>query len=154
MSEFIEIIDRHGRRRRARKGEVLADGERFSLPMQFMDAAAREVADHLAAKYGAIRVIDGSGVAAGHKPGFLYDSVNAHLHDAATISYQQRSARMRSAWRDNKDRQADVGNRQHDGGADERPPRAATLAELCAKVDQAREARDARMRNAWKRRDG
>jgi hypothetical protein len=34
MSEFVEIIDHYGRRRRARKGEVLADGERFSLPMR------------------------------------------------------------------------------------------------------------------------
>jgi hypothetical protein len=44
--QIVEIVDRHGPRRRAKKGEVLVDGERFTLPMQFMDAAAREVADH------------------------------------------------------------------------------------------------------------
>jgi hypothetical protein len=29
----MEIVDKHGRRRRAKKGEVFADGERFTLPM-------------------------------------------------------------------------------------------------------------------------
>ena len=42
----VEIVDRHGRRRRARPGEVLADGERFALPMQFMDHAAYGFRSH------------------------------------------------------------------------------------------------------------
>ena len=30
--QHVEIIDRFGRKRRALKGEVLADGERFTSP--------------------------------------------------------------------------------------------------------------------------
>jgi hypothetical protein len=37
MSPIIEVIDRHGRRRRLRPGEVPADGETVHIPMQLMD---------------------------------------------------------------------------------------------------------------------
>jgi hypothetical protein len=147
MSEFIEIIDRHGRRRRARKGEVLADGERFSLPMQFMDATAREVADHLAA-YGANRVVDGFGVPAGHKPGFLYDSASAHLHDAVAIAYEQRSARMRGAWRHKGEEQQDAG----DCGERHARTRTPTSDELDQAATAAYSARSRRMSEGWRRR--
>ena len=76
----LEIIGRDGRRRRARKGETLADSQRFTMPMALMDAAAREVADRLADKYGGgsgIRVVD----TAGYRLGFLLVADRA-LHDA------------------------------------------------------------------------
>jgi hypothetical protein len=149
MSEFIEIIDRHGRRRRARKGEVLADGERFSLSMQFMDAAARETADHLAAKYGAIRVVDAAGVAAGHRPGFLHDSASAHLHDAAAIAYEQRNERMRRAWRHNKgEEHRDAG----DCGERHARTRTPTSDELDLAATAAYAARSKWMSEGWRRR--
>jgi len=135
MTEFVDIIDRHGRRRRARKGDILADGERFFLPMQFMDAAAREVVDHLATKYGAsgdsaIRVVDSRGLLAGHCPGFLFDS------NRALIDVAERLAKARR-----KDRQDPV----HDRGG-----RQPTLDELEAAATAAYEARSERMRTAWK----
>src|SRR5262245_24911594 len=47
--QIVEIVDRHGRRRRAKRGETLRDGERFSLPMTFMDSALQNA---LVEKYG------------------------------------------------------------------------------------------------------
>ena len=49
---YVEIIDRFGRRRRARRGEVAGDGETVHFGMQFMDGTARAVRDALAEKFG------------------------------------------------------------------------------------------------------
>lgn len=105
--QIVEIIGRGGRRRRARKGEMLADGERFSLPMSFMDAQAREVADVLAAKYGHHSTGDDATMRNNARPrgwvrGFTaLDALRVEhtLEDAATQAYAERSARMANAWR-------------------------------------------------------
>jgi hypothetical protein len=62
MPEFVEIVDRYGRRRRARPGEIPRDGEHIAFPMTFMDAEAREVAHFMHQKYGRhSEIIDGFG---------------------------------------------------------------------------------------------
>ncbi len=133
MSHVVEIIGADGRRRRAKKGETLQDGERFSTPMQFMDAQARELADHLAAKYPpAIRVTDGCGAAAGHRPGFCYDGTRADLRDAADAAYAERTARL---------------SREDPAAA--RAP-SATLDELEQAAAAAYNERSERMRGAWR----
>jgi hypothetical protein len=77
MPEFIEIVDRYGRRRRARKGEVLADGERFVLPMQFMDH------DHAASGFYPT-FSDGSlDSTSPHRPGFRFLDMGDHTYGAA-----------------------------------------------------------------------
>jgi hypothetical protein len=38
MQTYIEITDRFGRKRRAKPGEKLADGEKFFFPPMFMVA--------------------------------------------------------------------------------------------------------------------
>jgi hypothetical protein len=73
-----------------RKGEMLADGEVMSfspMAMLFMDASTGDDSP-------AIRVVDGTGAAAGHRPGFCYDGTRADLRDAATKAYEERSARL------------------------------------------------------------
>jgi hypothetical protein len=148
MSEnFVEIVDRYGRRRRARRGEVLADGERFSLPMTFMDA---QLYDALIEKHaGPARA---AGALAGHRPGFLLLDRDSVLVDAATEAYEARTRRMATAW---QRRHADHQN-DHRGGHQDlacgREARPATLDEARAAADAAREARDERLRTAWQRR--
>jgi hypothetical protein len=173
MSEhFAEIIGRDGRRRRAKKGEILADGERFSLPMTFMDAQMR---DELAAKYrsdNAVRIVDAAGQPAGHRPGFLFDANNALGESAAEVAYRERCAQLDAKTR--KRRRPDDDEDDDEAGAARREPvsweerqrvarkaAAATLGldaqpltpdEARAAVEAAREARDERLRNAWRSR--
>jgi hypothetical protein len=178
MSEhFAEIIGADGRRRRARKGDVLADGERFSLPMQFMDSQLR---DELVAKHrdgGAVRVVDTAGMPAGHRPGFLFDSTNSLADAAADAAYLERTALLDAKARK---RRADPDDEDDDEGEDARgrdPHRAESemerrqrLARKAARetfrpdarslsldaaqalADAAREARDERLRTAWRTR--
>jgi hypothetical protein len=40
LREGTEITDKHGRKRRAREGEVLADGESCAAPLQYRDSSA------------------------------------------------------------------------------------------------------------------
>jgi hypothetical protein len=70
--QYYRNTDRDGRPRRGRKGETLRDGEKFSLPVQLLDA---QLHDSQVAKYGggAIRGVDAVGAPAGHRPGFLFD---------------------------------------------------------------------------------
>jgi hypothetical protein len=139
---FAEIIDRHGRRRRAKKGDVLADGEKFTVSMQFMDS---QLHDELVAKHGggAIRVVDVAGRLAGHRPGFVFDHAHTKLVDAAQRAYDERSKRMADAWRTDKDKP------QHDGRVASCECPQLSLDEARALADSAREARDERLRNAW-----
>ena len=169
MSEqIVEIIGRDGRRRRAKKGEVLADGERFSIPMTFLD---HQLQDGLVAKYGdsAIRVVDASGAPAGHRPGYLLDR-DRTLADAAAEAYQARNQRMADAWKrrrpddeDDQDgdstraKETDWERRQRlarkaataTTGTDARQP---TLDELRARAAAAYEDRQIRLSNAWRTR--
>lgn len=170
MSDIVEIIDRYGRRRRAKKGEVLQDGERFSIPMTFMDAQLR---DALVEKFGdsVIRVVDAGGAPAGHRPGFLFDSGDRTLADAAQRAYDARTERMtRKRRRPGDDDDDDDDNKGDDRrraaretgrerrqalarkaaveamGKDARQP---TLDELEAIT--AYNERSERMRNSWRR---
>ncbi len=94
MSEFVEIIDRHGRRRRARKGEVLADGERFSLPMRLW---TRCCGMHFSRNIAAAMPFASSmppGLPAGHRPGYLFDRNNALADSVAEAAYRERVQRL------------------------------------------------------------
>jgi hypothetical protein len=168
MSEhFAEIVGRDGRRRRARKGEILADGERFSLPMQFMDS---QLHDQLVEKYSggdAIRVVDAAGLPAGHRPGFLFDQ-NALGDSPGDVAYRERlvrldaNARKRCQPDDDDDEDNDARHRKTELERRQRLARKAaqetfgpdarqlTLDELEAAAAAAYEARSERMRNAWR----
>ena len=45
MQQDVEIIDRFGRKRRARKGKCPQDGETIHFPMTLMDAMSRVMSD-------------------------------------------------------------------------------------------------------------
>ena len=68
--QIVEIIGRDGKRRRARKGEVLADGEKFIIPMTFQDAQMR---DALVEKFSddTIQVVEFLRLARWPSPGLL-----------------------------------------------------------------------------------
>jgi hypothetical protein len=83
---YAEIIDRHGRKRRARKGDVLGDGERFSFKMEMMDEDG---------------IRDGHGMPAGHRRGYAFTADN-HSRDEAAIAYEERNARLRSGYLQNR----------------------------------------------------
>jgi hypothetical protein len=142
MRELIEIVDRFGRRRRARPGEIIADGERIHIPMTFMDAEAREVADYLDQKYGRhSEIVDGFGYAAGHRPSHLYDS-NGQLCDAAAKARDERIARISSAWR--------TKHNDGDDGGDRRPARTLTLDQTRSFAEGAWLDKKGRISTAWK----
>jgi hypothetical protein len=155
MSEpFAEIIGRDGRRRRAKKGDVLADGERVVVSMSFMDAALH---DELVAKHrgdAVVRVVDAAGQPAGHRPGFLMLDRDPALVDAAAEAYAERSRRLETAWQP-RDPDQHGGHcadhrRGHQDLTRDRASRPLTLDEARAAADAAREARDERLRNAWR----
>jgi hypothetical protein len=145
MSDFVEIIGADGKRRRARRGETLADGERFSLPMTFMDAQLR---DALVEKYGdaAIRVVDTAGLPAGHRPGFLYDHSKAFGNSPGDVAYREKLQRLDAMARERRW----AGNAPRQESEQQVDVRQMILDEARAAADAAREARDERMRNAWR----
>ena len=78
------VIDRDGRRRALRPGEVIRDGERMVVPLLAMDNAPT-----------ALR--DAWGNAPGHKPGFVFSHLDASPERlAARGEYEER---ITSAWR-------------------------------------------------------
>jgi hypothetical protein len=87
----IEVIDKYGRRRRARRGEVPADGETVHFPQQFMDAAAV-----LTQTYG--RQQTPRGYVRGYA---VADTTSASLssQQAAAEAYEERNQRLQNAWR-------------------------------------------------------
>jgi hypothetical protein len=96
MSEiYAEIIGRDGRRRRAKKGEQLQDGERMSIPMIFQDSGGSNV----------ISVVDAAGLPSGHRPGFLFDCNTVLADSAGDAAYRERCERLDAKAR--KRRQAD-----------------------------------------------
>jgi hypothetical protein len=170
MSDF-EIIDRHGKRRRGRKGEILRDGERAVVGMTFMDQQFHDalVEEH---RDAVVRVVDAAGQPAGHRPGFLMLDGNALGDSAAEAAYSERLARLDATMRKRR-RPDDDGEGDGRGtdlprgtemerrqalarkaaratlGSDARP---LTLDEARAAADAAREARDERLRNGWRTR--
>lgn len=94
--QHVEITDRFGRKRRARKGEVLADGETIHFPVTLMDEMTRVMSDAMESD----RMIrDAHGTPAGHRPGFAFASDGARLRDAANDAYEERRQRLQDAWR-------------------------------------------------------
>jgi hypothetical protein len=161
MSDF-EIIDRHGNRRRGRPGEILRDGERAVVRMAFMD---HQVRDALLEKYGSGATISPGG----HRPGFLRDSSNTVLSDAAEAAYREKVQRLDAKRRKVKQPDPDDDDGEEDDGKpkSERQWREAmarkaaqavkgsdalTLDQARAAADAAWEARVERMRNAWRKR--
>jgi hypothetical protein len=146
MAEFVEIIDRFGRRRRARPGEIPADGESIHIPATFMDARARELADYLGQKYGRrSEIVDGHGFEAGHRPGHLYNT-DQHLRDAADAARAERVKRLQNAWRSKyaQDHGGDSDDCDHVG--------ARTLDQARAVATDAYEDKRVRISNSWKNR--
>ena len=130
MPAIVEVIDRYGRRRRLRPGEIPADGETIHVPMMLMDHA------------GFCPYFSDGSPDLTHpcKPSFRFADTNDAARLAADAAYQQMRERLSNAWR-NKDH-------PHD---DQRTPQR-TLDELRAAAEQAWEERSARMRNAWRQR--
>jgi hypothetical protein len=148
--QFVEIVDRDGRRRRARRGECLADGERFSMPMQFMDAVMH---DELIAKYrkdDVIRVVDTAGAPAGHRPGFLYNPRSAHADSPGDGAYRKRVQRLEDMAQSRRvDLPVNGGNDHHHQQTDSRQ---LSLDALQAQAESAYRERCARMQEAWRAR--
>jgi hypothetical protein len=126
---------------------MLMDGERFLMPVTLMDAQARDVAAHLAAKYGrsskgdSSMITDGLGNPGGLRPGYVFSSDHTSA-DAARAAYDERSRRMETAWQ-----------RKGDQQQDEKRDAPRTLDELRAAADAAYADRSKRLANAWRRRD-
>jgi hypothetical protein len=99
MSPFIEIIDKYGRRRRARRGEVPADGETIHVPTILMDAAARAARDALAQKYGWHDQQPRGGFRRGYA--FADTTPPRKVQDAAAEAYEAKRAYLQNAWRKN-----------------------------------------------------
>jgi hypothetical protein len=99
MTPFIEIIDKYGRRRRARRGEVPGDGESIHVPFQFMDAAARATHDALVQKYGCCDRKPQGGFVRGYA--FADTTAPRNVQDAAAEAYEAKRAYLQNAWRKN-----------------------------------------------------
>jgi hypothetical protein len=97
MTPFIEIIDKYGRRRRARRGDVPGDGETVHVPHQFMDAAARVTRDALAQKYGWHDHQPPRGFVRGYA--FADTTPPRNVQDAAAEAYEAKRAYLQNAWR-------------------------------------------------------
>ena len=132
MPEAIEIIDKYGRRRRARQGEVPADGERVFFPQQFMDAAAV-----LAQKHG--RQQPPRGFVRGYA---FADTTSASRssQEAAAEAYESKCSRLSDAWRP----------RRADNARDDDAPLLTQDARAIA--DRAYEDRKVRLSNSWRNR--
>ena len=133
MQAVIEIIDRHGRRRKLRPGEIPADGETVHIPVTLMDHAGFHP-----------YFSDGSpDHTSPFRPGFRFADTNDAARIAADEAYTERSRRMETAWQRK-------GKQEHDEAHDQRSVRAASLDELQAKAQQAWEDRNVRLSNAWR----
>jgi len=145
MPAEIIIEGRDGRRRRARKGEMLKDGERFLMPMAFMDAQAREVRDALAEKYGggfSPTFADGTpDHTSPHRPGYRFADTGDAARLVAEQAYRERCQDLHYTSRRD----------QQDGIRDERHA-TPTLDELRQAADAAYREKCERSRNAWRNR--
>ena len=93
----ITIIGADGVRRRARKGEILQEGERIHFPATLMDAMASVMADATAPD----RIVrDGYGTPAGHRPGYAFaanDAQPARSRDTSLRGALRNACKMRGA---------------------------------------------------------
>jgi hypothetical protein len=172
MSDF-EIIDRHGKRRRGRKGEILRDGERAVVAMTFMDQQFHDALVEKHRRDDAVRVVDAAGLPAGFRPGYAFDSSNALADAAAEAAYRERveqvdvKTRKRRRPDDDDDEDDDRDNDLRRETEMERRQRLArkaaqetrgtdarqmTLDELQARAETAYQERVQRISNAWRTR--
>jgi hypothetical protein len=96
MSAFIEVTDRHGRRRHLQPGEIIKDGERVFIPHQFMDNAARPrvFTDAVPTQRGFVR---------GYAHVADAMDVSQDVHTAAAQAYAEKVARTETARRNISD---------------------------------------------------
>jgi hypothetical protein len=134
MTPFIEIIDKYGRRRRARPGEIAADGETLNFPVQFMDAAARATRDALAAKYGWHDHQTPQGFVRGYAFGDTTPPRSSQ--DEAAEAYEAKRARLQDAW-----------HKKHQDAADGAPP---PTQDARAVADRAWLDKKERLQNSWR----
>jgi hypothetical protein len=95
----ITITDRFGHKRRARKGEVIAEGETVHFgPTSLLDAmASAMMTDTMGSSNPMVR--DGYGAPAGHRPGYAFAANDARLRDVTAEAYEERCAHLADAWR-------------------------------------------------------
>ena len=99
------------------------------------------------------------------KPGYRFLDVNDQQLGVAGEEYEKRSARMRNAWRKKdaeewerirqeelRQRRAEENERRRQRG-DAAPSRTMSTDELQARAEKVWEARNERLRNAWKKKD-
>jgi hypothetical protein len=135
MSPFIEIIDKYGRRRRARRGEVPADGETIHVPTILMDAAARVTRDALAQRYGWHNHQPPRGFVRGYA--FADTTAPPNVKDAAAEAYEAKRAYLQNAWRKN-------------AAEDDPPAQCTDAAQARADADQAWLDKKERLQNGWR----
>jgi hypothetical protein len=141
MNTDHEVIDRNGRvLRRAKKDEVLKDGEGLRVPLRIMDAMSPGLSDAMALARAVSRSEQFD--ARGHRPGYATQDAG----DAGVTAREARDARMRGAWRNPAPVIDAAKPQQHVALV---PPNA-SHAELFKARDQAAEDRDRRLENAWK----
>ena len=129
----IEITDRFGRRRRARRGEVVADGETIHYGMQFIDAAC-----------DFNRIFSDGSFDHTHwsRPGFRFADVSDTDRATADDAYEAMRQRLNDGWRNKRVLTPEK--------SDTAPPRTPTLDQLQADAQKAWEDRNQRSRNAWR----
>jgi hypothetical protein len=130
MPAVIEVIDRHGRRRRLRPGEVPADGETVHIPMQFMD-------------HGGFHPYFSDGTpdhTSPHRPGWRFADTTDAARLAADEAYEARRERMHYA------------NRRRQDGTGDPGATARNLDQLRALADAAYEAKCKRLQEGWRNR--
>jgi hypothetical protein len=124
----LEVIDKFGRVRRFRHGDILADGERLRVPHTFMDHAS----------YG-FRPTFSDGTpdhTNPHRPGYRFADIDDADRLAADKAYEERRTRMQNAWKNATDADTPVQRRD--------------AANARAVADRAYEDRKVRLTNAWR----
>ena len=140
MEAIIEITDKFGRRRRARRGEVPADGEAIHFNATLMDAMAQVMMSNATEPDHTIR--DAHGTPSGHAPGYAFCADDARLRSAANEAYEQRCERLRDAWR-HPDQKQDY---------EDEPLTAPTPDHARALAQEAWQDKKVRLANAWRNR--
>jgi hypothetical protein len=154
--------DRHGNRRRIKRGDVLMDGERLIVPAQFMDSDDTSFGFSRTFSDGSVDHTDP------HRPGFRFADSNDPHRLKAEEAYQERTRRMQDAWKkkkrapddDDEDEEDRLSERQRRELLARKAARATmgsdarqlTDAEARAAADAAWEERNERLRNGWRNR--
>ena len=154
MEAIIEITDKFGRRRLARKGEVPADGETIHFNATLMDAMARVMMTDSTEPDPTIR--DGYGSAAGHRPGYAFAPPDVRLRQDAIQAYEERCERLQDAWR-HRDQPHSAEPELMAGGQIDLPRRTDAsgrtpeATQLTTDAEQAWQDKKQRLEQAWRR---